>query len=244
MSEKIQKVLATHGFGSRRQIERQIREGRIFVNGCAATIGDRIQGNEVISRDSKTLTINHDDQTTRVICYHKPQGFVCSHTDFEDRPTVYQQLPKIKQGRWVMVGRLDINTSGLLLFSNNGKLAHYLMHPSSNIEREYAVRILGKVSPRAIDKLLNGVMLEDGMANFTAIKEGAGQGANRWYQVTLTEGRNREVRRLWASQELMVSRLIRIRYGNIHLNKNLTAGHHQELAPHQVAQLLTQCDKS
>lgn len=222
MSEKLQKVLARSGHGSRRELEAKIAAGRVSVNGKVATLGERIDANAVVRIDGHEVTIKPpEDVVCRVLMYHKPEGELCTRRDPEGRPTVYDRLPRVQGARWVAVGRLDINTSGLLLFTTDGELANRLMHPMHEIEREYSVRVFGEVTDAMLRKLKQGVQLEDGMASFKEIKRGGGEGMNQWFRVVLTEGRNREVRRLWESQGVQVSRLIRIRYGNIKLEQGL-----------------------
>jgi 23S rRNA pseudouridine2605 synthase len=226
MSEKLQKVLANAGQGSRREMEKWIEAGRISVNGKIATVGDRVEPGDKLRVDGHLLSSQREKAHCRVLMYNKPEGELCSRKDPEGRPTVFDRLPAIKNGRWIAVGRLDVNTSGLLLFTNDGELANRLMHPSHEIEREYSVRVFGEVDQAIISRLCKGVELEDGKAKFTAVhkKPGDEESMNTWYNVTLSEGRNREVRRLWESQELQVSRLIRVRYGALDLQKNLPQG--------------------
>jgi 23S rRNA pseudouridine2605 synthase len=229
-SEKLQKVLARAGLGSRREIEQWIRDGRVKVNKDIAHIGERVVFKDTISVDNRQINIlNIKEAPQKILCYHKPAGEVCTRHDPEKRKTIFDKLPPLKRARWINVGRLDINTSGLLLLTTDGELANRLMHPSSNIEREYAVRILGEVDIDMKKRLTEGVQLEDGMAKFKSIKEAGGSGANHWYHVILTEGRNREVRRLWETQGVTVSRLIRIRFGTISLPPRLRAGKSVEL---------------
>lgn len=235
MSEKLQKVLARAGHGSRREMEAWIAAGRISIDGEIASLGDRIEADAKIRIDGRAISIkSEEDIICRVIAYHKPEGEICSRKDPEGRPTVFDRLPKTRDSRWVAVGRLDINTSGLLLFTSDGELANRLMHPSNEVEREYAVRTFGDVSDACIQHLRTGVILEDGPANFDKVKAAGGEGMNKWWHVTLSEGRNREVRRLWESQEVQVSRLIRIRYGSIELPKSLPRGGWIELELEQV----------
>lgn len=239
MTEKLQKVLARAGFGSRREIETWISEGRISVNGKLAQLGDRVSDTDVIRVDGHVVSktrIEHSQQC-RVLLYHKPVGEVTSRSDPEGRPTVFDNLPGLRNGRWIAVGRLDINTSGLLLFTNDGELANRLMHPSYTIEREYAVRVLGEVAPETLQQLREGVELEDGPARFTYIADGGGEGANRWFHVSLDEGRNREVRRLWESQGITVSRLIRVRFGPITLPRRIRPGRWEELKGDELSRL-------
>lgn len=239
MTEKLQKVLARAGLGSRREIEKWIAEGRIAINGKPAKLGDRIDLNVNITIDNRPVILRPQQMAKqRVIIYHKPEGEVCTRSDPEGRPTVFENLPRLRNQRWIAVGRLDITTSGLLLFTTDGELANRLMHPSSEIEREYAVRILGTVDNEMLKRLQKGVQLEDGMAAFTDIKDAGGSGANHWYHVTLKEGRNREVRRLWESQDVKVSRLIRVRFGNIQLPRLLRPGRSQDLDEQQLTELV------
>jgi len=238
MAERLQKVLARAGFGSRRQIEAWIREGKITVNGTVAELGVSITGTDLVKIDGRSVSIAVDPaRTARTLIYHKPAGELTTRKDEAGRPTVFDNLPRIKNGRWITVGRLDFNTSGLLLVTTDGELAHRLMHPSWEIEREYAVRILGKVDEESLQRLQDGVMLEDGMASFASIQDAGGTGANHWYHVIVREGKNREVRRLWESQGLQVSRLIRIRYGPVSLPREVRAGHFQDLQQEDVKAL-------
>lgn len=240
MTEKIQKILANAGLGSRRQIEEIIKAGRVTVNGKVAHIGDRMTYRDIVTVDDREIKLNKSiNQKTRVLLYHKPEGEMCTRNDPEGRPTIFESLPLIRNSRWICVGRLDFNTSGLLLITNDGDLANQLMHPSSSIEREYAVRVRGEVSMAVEDTLKKGVELEDGFAKFDSLTEAGGTGANHWYHVVVKEGRNRLVRRLWESQELTVSRLIRIRFGNVYLPSGLKRGRHVELTDDEI-QLLTQ----
>lgn len=235
MSEKLQKVLARAGHGSRREMEAWIAAGKVSVDGEIATLGDRVGVDAKIRIDGRSITLKAvDDQICRVLAYHKPEGEICSRKDPEGRTTVFERLPKIRDSRWVAVGRLDINTSGLLLFTSDGELANRLMHPSNEVEREYAVRTFGEVTDEAVNRLRQGVNLEDGPARFDYIKAAGGEGINQWWHVGLREGRNREVRRLWDSQEIQVSRLIRVRYGMIELPKTLPRGGWIELPLDQV----------
>jgi len=237
-TEKLQKVLARAGLGSRREMEQWIQDGRIKIDEQVASIGDRVHDGNIIRLDGRVVTIKSTAEIRRrVIIYNKPNGEICSRKDPENRPTVFDNLPNLYQGRWLSVGRLDINTSGLLLFTNDGELANKLMHPSTEIERQYAVRIHGDVLPVHIQRLRKGVELEDGIAKFDAISSSGGEGRNQWFKVALKEGRNREVRRMWESQELEVSRLIRIQYGPILLPRTLPRGVWNELDDHQVNEL-------
>lgn len=230
MSEKLQKVLARAGVGSRREMEKYIDSNRVSVNGKVARLGDRVEENAVIRVDGHVVKIEQqEERVCRVLMYHKPEGELCTRKDPEGRRTVFDRLPRLEGDRWIAIGRLDINTSGLLLFTNDGELANRLMHPKYEIEREYSARVFGEVTNQTLSTLTKGVELEDGPAKFLKIKPMGGEGINKWFNVTLTEGRNREVRRLWQSQEVEVSRLIRIRYGKLELNKRLPQGGWEEL---------------
>ncbi len=239
MTEKIQKVLANAGLASRRQIEVWIQEGRIHVNGEIAKLGDRITTTAKIRVDGRDVPLMKSvNQKTRVLLYHKPEGEICSRNDPEKRPTVFDRLPLLRNGRWISVGRLDFNTSGVLLLTNNGELAHQLMHPSKEIEREYAVRIQGQVSPDMLQNLKKGIPLDDGLpAHFDVITDAGGEGSNHWYHVLVKEGRNRVVRKLWESQGVKVSRLIRIRFDSITLPRFLKRGRWMELEKEAVSNL-------
>lgn len=240
MSEKIQKVLANAGLGSRRQIEGWISEGRISVNGKPAKLGDRITIDEKVRVDGREVKLlKSASQKTRVLLYHKPEAEICSRSDPEKRPTVFDHLPMLRNGRWISVGRLDFNTSGVLLLTNDGELANKLMHPSSQIEREYAVRIQGQVTPSMLTLLKKGVKLEDGMAHFDQIIDAGGEGTNHWFHVLVKEGRNRLVRRLWESQGVKVSRLIRIRFGSILLPRMLRRGKWMDLTREEINGLIS-----
>jgi len=237
MSEKLQKVLARLGYGSRREMERWIAEGLIGVNGVLATTGQRVSDRDTITVKGKTIQLADEKQETRVILYHKPVGEICSHRDDEGGGSIFDHLPPLKSGRWISVGRLDVNTSGLLLLTNDGDLANKLMHPSFQVEREYAVRVLGTATEETLKKLTEGVMLEDGMARFEHIVDRGGKGANHWYYVVVTEGRNRLVRRLWESQHQAVSRLKRVRYGKIILGSTPRQGEYKELSASEIITL-------
>lgn len=237
MDEKLQKVLARAGIGSRRQMESWIEAGRVTVNDKVATIGDRVTSTDAIKVDGKLLHGNQTATQHRVIVYHKPVGEVCTRDDPEGRDTIFSHLPKLRNGRWISVGRLDLNTSGLLLLTTDGELANKLMHPSSEVEREYAVRVLGQVSPDVIKQLKTNVPLDDGDAHFSEVKEAGGEGANHWYHVVLKEGRNREVRRLWEHFGFAVSRLMRIRYGDITLDRSVRPSMSEDLTEQQIRSL-------
>lgn len=239
MSEKLQKVLARAGLGSRRALEEWIQENRVSVNGKIAKLGDRVNPEDIIRIDGHLLSQQSTAQSdTRVLIYHKPEGQVCTRSDPKGRPTVFDDLPILRNSRWIVVGRLDFNTTGLLLFTTDGELANRLMHPSSQIEREYAVRILGNVDAAMIARLKKGVKLEDGNAHFDDIQDAGGTGANHWYHVILREGRNREVRRLWESQGVKVSRLMRVRFGQIVLPRSLRFGRWMEMPAEQINELM------
>jgi 23S rRNA pseudouridine2605 synthase len=237
MSERLQKLLAGAGHGSRRGIEEWIRTGRVTINGKPASLGDRATQDDQICLDGRPLDLGGRATATEVLLYHKPVGEVTTRSDPEGRPTVFERLPPPPSGRWIVVGRLDVNTSGLLLFTNDGELAHRLMHPSSEIEREYRVRVRGTPSMAVLERLRQGVVLEDGPANFDRIEAEAGEGSHSWIRVCLHEGRNREVRRLFEHEGFEVSKLIRIRYGSLDLPGDLRAGGHRRAAADLVAQL-------
>jgi len=245
VDEKLQKVLARHGLGSRRQMEEWIRAGRVQINDRPASIGDRVTSRDRLSVDGKVLRVpSWVRPRLRVLRYHKPAGELATRQDPEGRPTVFDRLPRLRGSRWVAVGRLDLNTEGLLLFTNDGDLANALMHPRAQLERVYAVRVLGSLSDEQKTLLLSGVELDDGPARFLAIEEAGGEGSNRWYHVSLAEGRNREVRRLLAAVNLSVSRLIRIRYGPVDMPRHLKLGYFEELSDEERAVLLAAVDWS
>lgn len=240
-SEKLQKVLARSGCGSRRALEKQIEAGEVKVNGQVARLGDRIRGDENVTLRGQRVYLRAADSQTlpRVLMYNKPEGEVCTRSDPEGRPTVYMALPKLQGNRWVAVGRLDINTSGLLLMTDSGELANRLMHPSSQIDREYRVRLFGEITDEKIQRLRNGVELDDGIARFTDIHmDSEKEGRNQWATVTLSEGRNREVRRLWESQDIQVSRLKRVRYGVVILPARIPRGRWSECSEDEVKAIL------
>ena len=237
MKERIQKLLAQAGIGSRREIEAKIEQGLISVNGRVAKLGDHASETDDILMDGRKLKLENVGKEVRVLAYNKPVGEVTTRTDPEGRPTVFQHLPRTRGERWINVGRLDINTSGLLVFTTDGELANALMHPSGGVDREYAVRVRGDVDEAMIERLKEGVMLEDGVARFTDIQYFDGDGQNKWYHVVLMEGKNREVRRLWESQGITVSRLKRVRYGCIFLPSRITVGTWVELTQKEVNDL-------
>ena len=228
-SPKLHKVLAQAGLGSRLEMERLITEGRISVNSEPAHIGQRIQFGDTVKINGKPVQVRIAPPAPRVIAYHKPVGEVVTHDDPQNRPTVFRKLPRLQHGKWLSVGRLDLNTEGLLLLTNSGELANQLMHPRFGLQREYAVRVLGALSVEEKQLLTTGVQLDDGPAQFGQIEEGGGEGANCWYRVTIAEGRNREVRRMFEALGHAVSRLIRIRYGILHLPRFLRRGQWMEL---------------
>jgi 23S rRNA pseudouridine2605 synthase len=237
--EKLQKVLARVGLGSRRELERWISDGRITVDGAVAKLGDRVTPDQDIRIDGQPLAAGARHETRRrIIIYHKPDGEVTTTKDPQGRPTVFDNLPVLRHARWIVVGRLDFNTQGLLLFTTDGELANRLMHPSSEIEREYAVRVLGEVDADMLRRLQAGVELDDGPAHFDTVVDAGGEGANRWYHVTLKEGRHREVRRLWEAVGATVSRLIRVRFGPVGLPRQLRPGRWMDLDPDTAKALL------
>lgn len=235
--ERVQKALARMGYGSRREIERLIGDEQVRINGQLAKPGDHVKAGDKINIGQRRAVITSDVNRIRVLLYNKPEGEICTQKDEAGRPTVFQSIGRLREGRWISVGRLDINSSGLILFTNHGELANHLMHPSSEIEREYAVRVQGEVTKEILKNLLKGVRLEDGISKFDQIIDAGGQGSNHWYHVILKEGKNREVRRLWQSQDLRVSRLTRVRYGNLVLPRDLTVGEKVELSLDEIKQL-------
>ncbi|HKM16486.1 MAG TPA: 23S rRNA pseudouridine(2605) synthase RluB [Marinospirillum sp.] len=237
-TEKLQKVLARSGLGSRREMETVIDAGLVTINGRTAVLGDRIGEQDQVTVKGRPVQLKAEsDLPRRVIMYNKPEGELVTRKDPEGRRTVFDHLPKLRGERWIAIGRLDINTAGLLLFTNDGELANRLMHPSHQVEREYAVRVMGEVTDEMLQAMRDGVMLEDGLASFSAIQLVGGEGINVWYHVVINEGRNREVRRLWESQGVTVSRLKRVRYGNISLDKRTKMGEWIELTQTEVDDL-------
>ncbi len=242
-AERLQKILARCGMGSRRQIEALVRDGRITINGRPAGLGDSLAAGDRVAVDGERLrVVASAGAAPRVLAYHKPEGEVCTRRDEQGRPTVFDHLPRLGRGRWLNVGRLDTNTSGLLLFTADGELANRLAHPSGGLEREYAVRVRGEVSEQALQRLLAGVDLDDGPARFAHVEYRGGEGANRWYHVVLNEGRNREVRRLWEAVGTSVSRLIRVRFGPQTLPRALRPGKHRLLDAGELQALLDAAD--
>jgi 23S rRNA pseudouridine2605 synthase len=243
MSERIQKVLARAGYGSRRQIESLIKEGKVIVNGDVAKLGDQVNIGDTVKLDGSPVSAKRLwQQPQQVLLYNKPVGEVCTRKDPEGRRTIFQSLPSPEEGRWVSVGRLDINTSGLIILTTDGELANRLMHPSNEMDREYAVRVLGEVTTEIMQNLREGVELDDGKAKFADIQEAGGEGANHWYHVVIQEGRNREVRRLWESQGVQVSRLMRVRYGPIIIPSQLKMGRWMMLQGQDLAALYEEVD--
>lgn len=242
MSEKLQKVLARGGLASRRVCEEWIAAGRVTVNGVVAGLGERVESGDDIRVDGRRLAVvGEEEMERRVIAYHKVEGEVVSRNDPEGRPSAFDNLPQLRGQRWINIGRLDINTSGLLLFTNDGEFANRLMHPSTGVEREYAVRVLGELTAEKQRALCSGVMLEDGISRFNAITDAGGQGANHWYRCSLVGGKFREVRRLWESQGLPVSRLMRIRFGSYAMPSTLRQGRWIELSDAEIEALEALC---
>jgi 23S rRNA pseudouridine2605 synthase len=239
-AQRLQKLLSQAGFGSRRDMDDAVATGRVTVNGTRALPGQRVGPNDVVRLDRRVVRLGFNDALPRVILYHKPEGEIVSRVDPEHRPTVFANLPTLARGRWVSLGRLDLNSEGLLIFTTSGELANRFTHPRFEVEREYAVRIVGRVSPELGLRLTQGVELEDGPARFDGIDDEGGEGANRWYRVRLHEGRNREVRRLFEAVGLTVSRLIRTRFGPLVLPPQLRRGQWLELDPGSVATLLSE----
>ena len=236
--ERIQKVLARAGVGSRRQIEAWIKEGRIKINGKQAMLGDHISTKDKVKVNNRIIDLDSSTaDTVKVLAYYKPIGEICARSDPKHKKTVFDKLPKLNKGRWINIGRLDINTIGLLLFTNDGELANGLMHPSNQVEREYAVRVLGTATKEQLASLVKGVKLEDGEARFTDVVDSGGEGVNHWYHVVITEGRNREVRRLWESQGLKVSRLMRVRFGSYILPRSKRPGNFWDLKESEIKAL-------
>jgi 23S rRNA pseudouridine2605 synthase len=239
VQERLQKWLAAAGLGSRRSIERLIAEGRVLVDGRPATLGQKVIGTERITLDGRPVRSRpaRSRSRPRVLLYHKPAGEVCTRSDPQGRPTVFDALPRVSGGRWVAVGRLDLDTSGLLLFTTDGALAHALMHPSRALVREYVVRVRGTPGADGLRRLREGIELEDGPGHFDSLEAEGGEGSNRWYRVTVAEGRNRLVRRLWEAVGCQVSRLIRVRFGPVRLPRRLARGRYCELGPGEMAEL-------
>lgn len=238
MKTRIHKILADHGIGSRRGIESLIKQKKVLVNGQLAIIGQLVSEKDVFEIEGQTVRLAKKDPTKkRIIMYNKKVGEISSRNDPDHKQTIFDSLPKLKSGRWVSVGRLDINTSGLILFTNDGSLANQLMHPSSNIEREYIARVHGNVTDEILNNLVRGVKLDDGFARFTDVQAGRKGNTNQWFAMVIMEGRTREVRRLWESQGLEISRLKRVRYGNLFLPAHLKQGSHKELSKSEISAL-------
>ena len=235
-TERLHKVMAAAGLGSRRALEKQIAGGQVQVNGGRAELGQNVQKDDKINFEGHSWLVVSKPVRHRTLIYNKPEGEVTTRSDPQGRATVFDKLPRVRNGRWIAIGRLDINTTGLLLLTTDGEFAHKMMHPSSNVDREYACRIRGEASLEQLQQLKKGVELDDGPASFSDIKAAGGTGENHWYHVTIMEGRNREVRRLWASQGLKVGRLKRVRYGAAFLPKRLRMGQWSEVSPrdHEV----------
>ncbi len=238
MAERLQKILANTGLGSRRELETWIKQGEVSVNSKKASLGDKADTGDFLTVRGRYYRVVDEQGPRRVLIYHKPLGEVTTRSDPEGRKTVFDRLPSLHTGRWISVGRLDINTLGLMILTDDGTLANALMHPSANIEREYAVRVNGRVSPDIINRLTEGVELDDGPASFKRLRFEGGEAANQWFRVTVAEGRNRLVRRLWESQDMQVSRLIRVRYGPVRLPKWLMRGKYEMLDDAAVQELL------
>ena len=235
MKIRIHKILADHGIGSRRGIESLIRQKKVLVNGQLAIIGQLVSEKDTFEIEGRSIKLLKKDPTKRrVLMYNKKVGEISSRNDPDHKKTIFDSLPKLRSGRWVSVGRLDINTSGLILFSNDGSFANNLMHPSSNIEREYVARVHGHVSEKVVNNLIRGVKLEDGFAKFSDVQGGRKGNTNQWFAMVIMEGRSREVRRLWESQGLEISRLKRVRYGNLFLPATLKQGAFKELTKSEI----------
>ena len=238
VEERLQKALASAGLGSRREMETWISEGRVQVNGETAVLGSKVSARDIIKVSGKRVYIRFEDKRTRILIYHKAEGEIVSRDDPEGRDTVFDNLPKLRGAKWIAIGRLDFNTEGLMIFTTSGELANNLMHPRFEVEREYAVRVLGELTEEMIQKLLDGVELDDGPAKLQSLFVAGGEGANRWYRVIIMEGRKREVRRIFEHLGLTVSRLTRIRFGPISLPPQLRRGQKTELEDDMVAQIL------
>lgn len=238
MKTRIHKILADHGIGSRRGIESLIKQRKVKVNGELATLGQLVSEHDIFEVEGRTVRLSKKDPSKkRILMYNKKVGEISSRNDPDHKKTIFDSLPKLKSGRWVSVGRLDINTSGLILFTNDGSLANQLMHPSSNIEREYIARVHGQVTDQMLNNLMKGVKLEDGFAKFTDVQGGRKGNTNQWFAMVIMEGRTREVRRLWESQGLEISRLKRVRYGSLFLPASLKQGAFKELSKSEISAL-------
>ena len=237
-SQKIQKMLAAAGFGSRREMETWIAEGRVLINGTVASLGSRVHADDRILVDKRPVKLNFEVELPRILIYHKPEGEIVSRDDPKARKSVFDELPRVRNAKWIAIGRLDFNTEGLLIFTTHGELANRLMHPSFEVEREYAVRIMGELSQEQMQQMTAGIELDDGMAYFERIAEQGGEGSNRWYKVIIREGRNREIRRMFEAMGMMVSRLIRVRFGMVNLPPRVKRGQMLELESVQVVAIL------
>ena len=237
-TQRLHKLMALAGLGSRRDMEEMIGSGRVTINGVTAKVGAGVTQYDIVRVDSRPLKLNFEPELPQVLIYHKPEGEIVSQDDPEGRASVFDKLPRIKQGKWIAIGRLDMNTSGLLIFTNSGELANRFMHPRYEVEREYAVRIFGELTEEQMAMLTQGIELEDGPASFDSISAQGGEGANHWYQVILREGRNREVRRLFEAFQLPVSRLMRVRFGPVNLPPRVKRGTMLKLEQKQVVDLL------
>ncbi|MGI9309721.1 MAG: 23S rRNA pseudouridine(2605) synthase RluB [Gammaproteobacteria bacterium] len=244
MPDRLQKWLANAGLGSRRQMEVWITDGRITVDGETAHLGQKVEGTEAIEVDGRLVRVpDAASVKVRSIAYHKPVGEICTRSDPEGRPTIFEALPKLRGARWISVGRLDVQTAGLLLLTTDGELANALMHPSHQLEREYAVRVLGDLSDQNMRQLRKGITLEDGPARFNSVRRGGGEGANHWFHIVVSEGRNRLIRRAFAEMGLTVSRLIRVRYGAVRLHRELRPGKYRYLEQAETDALLKAADR-
>tara|TARA_B100000035_G_scaffold22945_1_gene18164 strand:- start:326 stop:1063 length:738 start_codon:yes stop_codon:yes gene_type:complete len=238
LKTRIHKILADHGIGSRRGIESLIKQRKVKVNGELATLGQLVSEHDIFEVEGRTVRLSKKDPSKkRILMYNKKVGEISSRNDPDHKKTIFDSLPKLKSGRWVSVGRLDINTSGLILFTNDGSLANQLMHPSSNIEREYIARVHGQVTDQILNNLMKGVKLDDGFAKFTDVQGGRKGNTNQWFAMVIMEGRTREVRRLWESQGLEISRLKRVRYGSLFLPASLKQGAFKELSKSEISAL-------
>ncbi|VAW33766.1 Ribosomal large subunit pseudouridine synthase B [hydrothermal vent metagenome] len=236
--ERVQKVLARSGLGSRRQLEKSIKMAQMYLNGKLVELGQTVGEGDIINWKNRKWVIQTKPLDLKILMYHKPLGQICTRNDEKNRPTVFDNLPELKRQRWISIGRLDINTTGLLLFTTDGNFANHMMHPSAQIDREYACRVFGEVNQLKLDNLRKGVELEDGKARFNDIQQAGAGESNQWFHVVLLEGKNREVRRLWESQDLKVSRLKRVRYGGVFLPKKLYKGQYQLLTQGETNILL------
>ena len=238
MSERLHKMLAQAGVGSRREMEELIRAGKVTVNGQVAEVGAQVEEDDVVKVNGRLVRFRQAARLPRILLYHKPEGEIVSRDDPERRESVFDVLPPVRGGKWIAVGRLDFNTSGLLIFTTSGELANHLMHPRFEVDREYAIRVRGELTPDQLQQLRNGIEMEDGLARFESLLDEGGEGSNHWYRGVLKEGRNREVRRLFEAMGLTVSRLMRVRFGMLSLPPRVKRGRWLELEPEQVAAVL------